>query len=81
MKDIEQVFYSYVEGSDILYWWMKDIEEDFNHGKKVNKTKYNKIRRVEEKQRQEAIRLLEIMNKGSRVQTCMPPRIPPYLRR
>ena len=76
MRDIRQEFDEYIKGSDELYWWMKEIEQNFNDGKKVNKTKYNKIKILEAKQRQKAIELLEAINENNYVQTCMPPRIP-----
>lgn len=78
LKDIEQEYNEYVKGSDVLYWWMKDIERDFDNGKKINKTKYNKIKKLEEERRQKAIELLEGINRGnSRVKTCMPTRTAP----
>jgi hypothetical protein len=73
----EEEFYSYVRGSDTLYLWMKEIEDDFHKGKKVNKTKYNKIKRMEEKRREKALELLEELNRGRPVKLCMPPRTPP----
>ncbi len=53
------------------------MERDFDSGKKINKTIYNKVKRLESDYRQRAIEKLEILNRNSNIKTCMPPKFPP----
>lgn len=70
--DLEEQFYFYAKGAALLKYWALDIEQEFNNGKKVNKTKYNKLLRMVEERREKAEALLEKLNMRSDVKTVMP---------
>ena len=77
MDKLREEFDQLIKGSNALHSWKLEIEGDYEQGKRVNKTKYNKIRDMYEDRRAMAYGLLQIINRNSRVITCMPPHYPP----
>ena len=75
MRDIRSQFDDYIEGSNQLYQWANEIRCAYESGKKINKTKYNKILNMADARREKARELLGIINSHprSRYMTCMPP--------
>lgn len=69
MGDYHDEFNQYIKGSNELYLWKTSIENDFENGTKVNKTKYLKICNLYEERRGKARKLLSLG-------TCMPPHFP-----
>lgn len=78
MRSLEQEFNEYIEGSNELYRWKCGLKRDFENGKKINKTKYQKICNLYEERRSKARNLLEYINsRNTRVKMCMPAHYPP----
>lgn len=76
-ETIRAKFKSYCKGRDELAWWKSSLESAYNAGKKINKTKYQKICSLYKDRKQRAEELLDELNRSHpRYIECMPPSLP-----